>query len=94
MNYGYNPTHKDELLATKLQEMLSSFPPDEYGMHPYIERNGLYPGVRIRRITHYSKKMIDELVKKADAIFDSVVKKDDLILPPRENYPKGYQSFK
>ena len=71
MNYGYAPTKFDKELAEKLAEMLKTVPPDKHGMKPYIEFDGLYDGVRIRRITHYPKNVIDYIVKAADEIYES-----------------------
>ena len=70
MNYGYEPTKFDEELERKLKIAFSTIKPDKYGMRAYIERDGLYNGVRIRRITHYSKADQDRIVNVADKIYD------------------------
>ena len=85
MNYGYNPTDNDRELAEQVSNYLEKFPPDKYGMSPYVEMNGLCAGVRIRRITHYSKKQIDRLVKDCDKIYDELFKETD---------PSCFMSFK
>ena len=42
---------------------------------PYLELDGLYAGVRIRKITHLSDKETKELAKKADEIYKEVENK-------------------
>jgi len=70
MNYGYAPTLFDMELAERLQtEVLDKLPADARGQWPYIEINITYPGVRIRRITHYSDEVIDEIVADCDKIY-------------------------
>lgn len=73
MNYGYEDTadwsyEEKEQLAGILSELCSHYP-DSYDMHPYIEVDIAYPGVRIRRITHLTEEQRDELVHKADEIY-------------------------
>lgn len=36
---------------------------------PYLELDGLYPGVRIRRITHLTEAAREDLVERADRIY-------------------------
>ena len=80
MNYGYTPDSKnwDEtkkvILAGRLITELrlkSLWIPGED--KPYVEIDGLYPGVRIRKITYLSSKEKQELCKKADRIYDEVM---------------------
>jgi len=74
MNYGYGPnsSHWHEpnttLLAQRLEELVAKFT-DSHGMKPYVEVNGLYEGVRIRRITHLTEAEQTSLVQQADKIF-------------------------
>ena len=72
MKYGFEPTAFDDKLEERMKAMCQELPPDKYGMRPYIERDGLYSGIRIRRITHYPKKMIDEIAAKCEAVFKEV----------------------
>ena len=41
---------------------------------PYIEVDNLYEGVRIRKITALTDEQTEELVKRADQIFLSIMK--------------------
>ena len=66
MNYGFQPSPNDELLARELERALEPVGSDAYGMRCYIEVDGLYPGVRIRRITHYPDDVIDKIVRIAE----------------------------
>lgn len=81
MNYGYDPTPFDDKLEQELYTWLKAFPdPDTKprgtvcGFRPYIERDGLYRGVRIRRITDYSAKLQRQLIVEADAIYTRIEK--------------------
>lgn len=87
MNYGYNKTSKNwkedrkVILATELAKTLKmnimnkfgSF--DNDGFSPYIEVDGSYGGVRIRRITNLSEKDAKKLVEDADKIYDFIMDK-------------------
>lgn len=75
MNYGFAPTKFDKELAIQLEALCLTLPKDKRGMSPYIERDGLYKGVRIRRITHYSDSQIDQIVEQAEKIYDELNKK-------------------
>jgi hypothetical protein len=80
MNYGYGPDspgyvrRRQARLAAQLAE-LCAMPDfvDARGMRPYVEVDGLYRGVRIRRITHLSEAAQDELVRLADEIYERVM---------------------
>ena len=74
MNYGYEPTLKDSELAAEISDYLATLPLDARKQRPYVEVNLLYPGVRVRRITHYSEEQVDEMVDKCDRIYDRVVR--------------------
>jgi hypothetical protein len=76
MNYGYDTSDKDQELGLELMAYVSTLPADKYGMRPYVEVDGLYAGVRIRRITHYSDEDRWKIVKGADAVYDRVMKGD------------------
>lgn len=74
MNYGYEPTDKDDILAERIKkEVLGTFPPDTHGRKPYVEINCMYPGVRVRRITHYDEFMQRRLITEMDRIHKEVV---------------------
>lgn len=70
MNYGYEPTRNDELLADKLEQMLEA----KWLQYPEIkiEINRMYPGVRLRKITRLSQVELDMFIKDCDAIYDAV----------------------
>lgn len=81
MNYGYTDKSKNwkEERKTNLAFALSkglNIPIGNNtndGSSPYIEVEGAYGGVRIRRITHLSDKEHDKLIRKADKIHDKVM---------------------
>lgn len=73
MNYGYEPTPQDEELAEKIREYLATLPPDNRGMYAYVERDGSYQGVRVRRISHYPEDTRWKIVKECDAIYAQIV---------------------
>lgn len=81
MNYGYNKNCKGwkesqkMVLAFQLSSALKIGIGNNSndGVSPYIEVDGAYGGVRIRRITHLSEKEQEKLVKKADKIYDDVM---------------------
>jgi len=84
MNYGYSSfcpgwdESKKFELAKKLRILLEEFGirhASGYnpGRSPYIEVDGLYDGVRIRRITHMSYCKRKDLVEKADRLYVDVM---------------------
>lgn len=76
MNYGYEPTDQDEELAVEIGKYLATLEPDEpgsRGMRPYVEVDLMYPGVRVRRLTHYSDQRQEEIIRGLDAIYDRIV---------------------
>jgi hypothetical protein len=82
MNYGFDPTcagyrpSRKRKLAARLEALVQRDEfLDAHGMRPYVEVDGLYRGVRIRRITHLSEPARDRLVAEADAIFLEVMAK-------------------
>ncbi len=77
MNYGYDNESKNwneakvELLVNRLVSELNRDIECIAGSEkPYIEVDGLYKGVRIRKITYLSEEQRAELVKKADKIYN------------------------
>jgi hypothetical protein len=79
MNYGYAPTKKDAELAEALSPLVSEMcvrlakRDPKQRKRPYIERDGLYHGVRIRAITFLTDEECEELIERADAIHEEVV---------------------
>ena len=79
MNYGYNENSKgwkeDKklVLANCLHSIEPGLSYEDDGINPYIEVDGAYGGVRIRRITHLSDKHRKALVKELDRIYDKVM---------------------
>ncbi len=81
MNYGYNKNVKGwkERLKMVLTFQLSSALKigignnSNDGVNPYIEVDGAYSGVRIRRMTHLSEKAYKEFVEKADKVYNDVM---------------------
>ena len=79
MNYGYDNTcpnwveaKKAELAEALSKELRISF--DANRQHkPYVEVDGLYRGVRLRRITHMSEEEQELLIKRADAIYRRIM---------------------
>jgi hypothetical protein len=45
------------------------------GHKPYIEIDGLYPGVCIRKTTHLKPEVEDELIHRADNIYLQIMKR-------------------
>ena len=72
MNYGYPPTKKDAELARRISIALEDFPPDDRGDRPYVEVNGSYRGVRIRRLTHYGDDVVNAIVNVCDHIHKEI----------------------
>lgn len=82
MNYGWDNEspywdgRKAFLLVEVLSEKLNI--PIGWSINnsgkPYLEINGLYPGVRIRKLTNLSDDELRELSKKADEIYLDVMK--------------------
>ena len=77
MNYGFNTTcelwkedRKNELVNA-LEKMINKY---NGKLAPYIEVDGLYNGVRIRRITNLKEKERSELVDKAETIYKKIMK--------------------
>jgi hypothetical protein len=72
MNYGFLPTDKDKELAKRIAAFVATLVPDQRGQRPYVERDGMYPGVRLRRITHYSDEVVQYIVDKMGEIYDEL----------------------
>lgn len=87
MNYGYTPDSPNwkprrvDALVKALKAIVEDYSPDhggeKYGdtQRPYVEVNGLYPGVRIRRITNLSEADCDKLVQRCDEAYEKVMVK-------------------
>jgi len=78
VNFGWNITgEKADVLVKRLKEEMKLKELGEFGTMdgetPYIEKDGLYSGVRIRRLTHLPEKEQIELVVKADKIYCEVM---------------------
>ena len=79
MNYGYSKLSKGwkEEKKMKLARALAK----EFGLYigykpdskPYIEVDGLYNGVTIRRITNLSNEEQKVLVMRSDVIFNEIM---------------------
>jgi hypothetical protein len=80
MNYGYDESCrnwseiKKDILAEHLSKLLEEFGFKNVrgyspGTFPYIETDGNYRGVRIRRITNMPESEQKELIEKADRIY-------------------------
>lgn len=89
VNYGYGPgmkgwnDKKAPLLAQRLQTLLvtmersGKFDNIRKEVRPYVEVDGLYVGVRIRKITHLQEKVSDELIEEAEKIYHDVMHPDE-----------------
>lgn len=80
MNYGYDETtpnwreDRKEALVKALSEELScpiGWIPG--GKTPYLEVDGLYLGVRIRKLTNLASEDISIFCERADKIFHKVM---------------------
>ncbi len=71
MNYGYESlgNEKDKELAEALDKMIKAFGEDSRGLCPYVE---IRDGVRIRRLTHFGDDVVDQIVERADSLFERV----------------------
>ena len=76
MNYGYNQnckgwneSKKQELLDTLAKELPLNIGWTAGGVSPYLELDGAYGGVRIRKITHFAEEDRKQLVERADKIY-------------------------
>jgi hypothetical protein len=89
VNFGYGPGMKgwnDEkapLLAQRLRALLVTmekqrkFDNIREHVRPYVETDGLYEGVRIRKITHLLDEVEDELIAEAEKIYYDVMSADE-----------------
>lgn len=83
MNYGYDKSSKNWQedkkleLASHLKSIIDhpKYTPKEYPtQRPYVEIDGLYDGVRIRKITHLTGKQREQLIKEADVVYEVIMK--------------------
>ncbi len=79
MNYGYDSScpnwdesKKHELAEALSKELLVGTNPNAVHQ-PYVEVDGLYRGVRLRRITHLSEEEQELLINRADAIYRRIM---------------------
>lgn len=73
MNYGFPPTERDGELEIAMRKYAAELPLDDRGQRPYVEVNGLYPGCRLRRITHYPDATISEIIVNLEAIAERIL---------------------
>ena len=86
VNYGYEPEtvgwkeERKHILADRLDELLRQMQKDfqERGEKwpfppPCIEVDGLYRGVRMRKLTHLGEKAIDDICDSADEVYKTVM---------------------
>jgi hypothetical protein len=85
VNFGYGPGVRgwDESKASDLwgrlhmlvlsmesQKKFDNLHPET---RPYVERDGLYAGVRVRKITHLRSEVCDELIEESEKIYRDVM---------------------
>ena len=80
MNYGWDKDSlnwkesRKELLVNMLcKELPANYGWTPGGITPYIEIDGLYEGVRIRKITNLSEEDLYDFIKRADNIYEEVM---------------------
>jgi hypothetical protein len=80
MNYGWDETsrgwkesRKDELIEALCKELPIADHKVLGGTSPYLEVDGLYPGVRLRRLTNLADDDMEEFVKRAEKIYMRVM---------------------
>jgi hypothetical protein len=89
MNYGFDETtpgwkrEKKNELASELIILCAEYGGGGDSMrfsgNPYVEVDGLYQGVRLRKLTHLPEEVVEELVKRADEIFCKVMEVDRVV---------------
>ena len=76
VNYGFEckgwRAEKKEELAEEWAKLLRPY--SKMQPCPTVEVDGAYPGVRMRKLTWIPEKELDELIAKADAIYDKISK--------------------
>lgn len=80
VNYGYAckgwTNEKKKELAQRLRALLVTLGLEKGqgndGSSPYVEIDGLYDGVRIRRITWLTEERHKTIIKEADKIYDEM----------------------
>jgi len=70
---GWDESKKGQLFVRLRKELKLDELHDSNGSSPYLEVDGLYRGVRIRRITHLSEADQERLVLKAERIYAEVM---------------------
>lgn len=75
VNYGYAclgwSEKKKDILVERLSVLVEKYA-DKYGMTPYVEKDVLYTGIRIRRITHIPEEDVRMMMFYADNIYREV----------------------
>ncbi len=89
VNFGYGPDTKGwddkkaSLLAQRLQALLVTmekqrkFDNIRKEIRPYVETDGMYDGVRVRKVTHLTDEVGDELIIEAEKIYHDVMWPDE-----------------
>jgi hypothetical protein len=77
VNYGYDgdqfeSSKQKRELAAKLQEIIDAHQPDAHNKRAYVEVDELYYGVRVRRLTHYSQEVLEQMIHEFDAAFKAL----------------------
>lgn len=80
MNYGWDkdsPNWKESRKSLLAERICRELPTNRGwtpgGITPYIEIDGLYEGVRIRKITNLSEEDLYDFIKRADNIYEEVM---------------------
>lgn len=77
VNYGYDcpnwSAERKERLASEWAKLLKPYA--TMTPCPTIEVDGLYPGVRMRKLTWIPEDELMEIITKADAIYDEIAEK-------------------
>jgi len=98
VNFGYGPgvkgwdDKKAPILAQRLKALLVTmekqrkFDNIRKEMRPYVETDGMYAGVRVRKITHLHNEVEDELISEAEKIYHDLMfadepKKSQTVIP-------------
>jgi len=90
VNYGYGPDtrnwneSKKNELALLLEKLVSDMTKEgkikvKYeDLAPYVEIDQMYRGVRIRKITHLTEEVADELIHRSDQIYTDLMTPDSI----------------
>ena len=75
--YGFMPTPADDESAWEINKYVDTIEPDSRGLRPYVEANGLYQGVWVRRLTHYPEQRRIEIQQELDRIYKRVIEGEE-----------------